>query len=252
MKKYDGFVFDIDNTAVPDGSSRVTSKPLLDAFHALPETVPAIAATGRTARFALPITSQLELHHESVVTNGAEIMNSRTGELLHQRVLSSEQVKAIIAICAYHDDMARCCVSGDPAGSFFVASEQTPREAAGVFFMGLSEDAATEVSNALTKKFDLSVYISSTWENNAYLCDVNIGHPEAEKGIALRRLLAQKTIDATRMIGIGDGINDVSLFEVVGHRIAMADAHPTLLAMADEVIPSQSEDGLTEVVARFL
>ena len=49
MKRFEGFVFDIDYTAVPEGSLVVTSELLLRAFHSLDRQMPAITAPGRTA-----------------------------------------------------------------------------------------------------------------------------------------------------------------------------------------------------------
>jgi hydroxymethylpyrimidine pyrophosphatase-like HAD family hydrolase len=59
-------------------------------------------------------------------------------------------------------------------------------------------------------------------------------------------------IDASKMIGVGDGLNDLELFEAVGYRIAVANADPQLIEQADEVVSSQADDGLAEVARRFL
>ncbi|MFZ3010086.1 MAG: HAD family hydrolase [Candidatus Microsaccharimonas sp.] len=252
MKRFEGFVFDIDNTAVPEESLVVTSKPLLQAFHALDSHIPAIAATGRTVEFALPITSQLALHHESVVANGAQIINSRSGEVLIENSLNQDQVKRIIALCEHYDSTAHLAIAGDPTDSFFTAREQQARSAPGVFFMNLTEEIALAVEKELLENEQVGAYVSHSTLNGEHMYDVNIGNKDAEKGTALRKLLAIKAIDPMKMIGVGDSVNDISLFEAVGYRIATADADPTLLSMADEIIPPESEDGLLSVVRRFI
>lgn len=252
MREFEGIVFDIDNTAVSEGSMHVASKALLRAFHSLNSGVVAIAATGRSLEFALPITSALQLRHESIVANGAQIINSMTGDVINQNNLSKRQVSKIIKMCSEFDKLAHCCIAGDPVDSKYTALEQVAREAPGLFFMGLDKITAESFNKRLINSEHVSSYISSSFENGRWTYDVNIGSAEAEKGIALIKLLGRKSIDPMNMIAVGDGINDVSLFQSVGYRIAMADAHHDLLSIADEIIPSQKEDGLLRVIERFL
>lgn len=252
MRRFKGFVFDIDNTAVPERSLSVTSPALLRAFHELDKNIPAIAATGRTAEYALPITSSLALHHESVVANGAQVIDSKTGRILFESNLTIGQVATIIALCKKYNDSAHCCIAGDPMGSFYTAEQQWARSAPGAFFIDLDETTAQAFNDELLSTESVSTYLTRSEVNGKILVDVNIGSREAEKGRATRALLASKAINPFHMIAVGDGINDISLFESVGYGIATADAHPDLLAIADEVIPPQSEDGLLQVVRRFV
>jgi HAD superfamily hydrolase (TIGR01484 family) len=252
MKQFEGLVFDIDNTAVPEGSLEVTSEPLSEAFRMLDKDIPVMAATGRTKEFALPITSQLRLHHESIIANGAQIMDSISGRVLWQNNLSIAQVQRIISLCGDYDSAAHCCIAGDPMGSFLTAHEQSAREAPGVFFMNLSEETAYEFARKLNEEEAVSIYVSSSEGAGKNLFDVNVGNHNTNKGATLLRLLGQKALDPKRIIAVGDSVNDIELFKVVGYRIATADAHPDLLEMADEVVPAQSQDGLLEVVQKFI
>ena len=252
MREFEGFVFDLDNTAVSEGSLRVGSETLLHAFHSLDSSIPVMAATGRSLEFALPITSEFGLYHESIVANGAQIIESRSGMVLEENSLSLMQVDSIIKLVATYDLDAHCCIAGDPMGSRYTAEEQIARSAPGVFVMDLDELTATALASEVAKNNQMHAYISSSVEGDRVLYDVNIGSSEAEKGKALLKLLSKKAINPMDMIVVGDSINDLSLFDVAGYRIAMADAHPTLLERADEIIPSQKENGLLEVVRRFI
>jgi Cof subfamily protein (haloacid dehalogenase superfamily) len=70
------------------------------------------------------------------------------------------------------------------------------------------------------------------------------------KGLALaaRRLGAT----AADTIAFGDMPNDVPMFAWAAHGVAMADAHPELLAVADEVTASNDADGIAVVLERLL
>lgn len=78
---------------------------------------------------------------------------------------------------------------------------------------------------------------------SAPLC-LEITSLEATKGKAIQRLAKHLNIPLERIIAIGDSRNDLSMFEVVGKRVAMGNAAPELLAVADVIAPSNDEDGV--------
>ena len=83
MNTYKCVAFDLDNTAIPDGATQIASNRLLDAFAALPKDIVTVAATGRTRSFAEPIVRQLGERHDSIVANGAQIINVFENRIIH-------------------------------------------------------------------------------------------------------------------------------------------------------------------------
>jgi hydroxymethylpyrimidine pyrophosphatase-like HAD family hydrolase len=74
--------------------------------------------------------------------------------------------------------------------------------------------------------------------------EVQVQHRHAEKGAAIPALLAACEMPGTGVVACGDHLNDLGLFAVAKHRIAPANAHPTILERADEVVASNAEDGV--------
>jgi len=56
------------------------------------------------------------------------------------------------------------------------------------------------------------------------------------KGDALKKLLAEKKVDAAHVIYIGNDLNDLPCFEIAGWAVAVADAYPEVLQAADLVL----------------
>jgi Cof subfamily protein (haloacid dehalogenase superfamily) len=54
-----------------------------------------------------------------------------------------------------------------------------------------------------------------------------------------------------RTIAFGDMPNDIPMFHWAAHGVAMADAHPELRAVADEVTTSNEDDGVAVVLERL-
>jgi len=58
----------------------------------------------------------------------------------------------------------------------------------------------------------------------------------SEKGEVLKRFLAEKNLDASQIIYLGNDFNDLPCFEVAGWAVAVADAYPEVLRAADHVL----------------
>ena len=56
------------------------------------------------------------------------------------------------------------------------------------------------------------------------------------KGEALKKLLAEKKVDAANVVYIGNDLNDLPCFEIAGWAVAVADAYPEVLQAADYVL----------------
>jgi hydroxymethylpyrimidine pyrophosphatase-like HAD family hydrolase len=50
----------------------------------------------------------------------------------------------------------------------------------------------------------------------------------------------------------GDMPNDLPLFEWAGWACAVANSHPAVLEAADEVVPSNNDDGVARTVQRLV
>jgi Cof subfamily protein (haloacid dehalogenase superfamily) len=66
--------------------------------------------------------------------------------------------------------------------------------------------------------------------------------------IAARRL----GVRPQETIAFGDMPNDIPMFAWAGHGVAMANSHPELLSVADEVTGSNEDDGIALVLERLL
>jgi hydroxymethylpyrimidine pyrophosphatase-like HAD family hydrolase len=77
---------------------------------------------------------------------------------------------------------------------------------------------------------------------------VEIAAAGVNKGSALAELCDELEIDRSEVIAFGDMPNDVSMLAWAGRGIAVANGHPEVLAVADEVTASNDEDGVALVL----
>jgi Cof subfamily protein (haloacid dehalogenase superfamily) len=71
------------------------------------------------------------------------------------------------------------------------------------------------------------------------------------KATGLAEVAERYGVAPERTIAFGDMPNDLEMLCWAGHGVAMANAHPVLLAIADEVTGPNSEDGVAQVLERW-
>lgn len=72
------------------------------------------------------------------------------------------------------------------------------------------------------------------------------------KAAALSRWAAERSVAAEEVWAFGDMPNDVPMIEWAGVGVAVANAHPDVLAVADVVAPSNDDDGVAVTVEPLL
>ena len=76
--------------------------------------------------------------------------------------------------------------------------------------------------------------------------------PEVTKASGLAFLAGHLGFSRERTVAFGDGENDVELLEWAGYAVAVANAHPKVLAVADLVCPPVGEEGVAQVIEAYL
>jgi Cof subfamily protein (haloacid dehalogenase superfamily) len=81
---------------------------------------------------------------------------------------------------------------------------------------------------------------------------LDITHPLANKGAAFSEIARLLDVPVAEIAAIGDGGNDVAMFERSGLSIAMGNASPPVQRAADFVTESNREDGFAHAIERFI
>jgi Cof subfamily protein (haloacid dehalogenase superfamily) len=81
---------------------------------------------------------------------------------------------------------------------------------------------------------------------------LDITHPLANKGTALTEVAKLMGVPLAEIAVIGDGGNDVAMFERSGLSIAMGNASPEVQRAADLVTDSNRDDGFAAAIDRFI
>ncbi len=81
---------------------------------------------------------------------------------------------------------------------------------------------------------------------------MNIVDPGVSKGNALRFFIDYFGLDRDEVLAIGDGLNDVPLFEAAGTKVAMGNAYEELKSLADDITLDVENGGVAAAIDKYL
>ena len=88
--------------------------------------------------------------------------------------------------------------------------------------------------------------VTTTWSSTGAL--VEISGPGVTKASTLELLCEELGVTAEEVVAFGDMPNDLPMLAWAGMSFAMADAHPTVVDLADHVAPAHDDDGVAVVL----
>ncbi len=108
-------------------------------------------------------------------------------------------------------------------------------------------DALDELEAELKPRFAGRLFISKSLPHF-----LEFAHPDVSKGAGLQFVADRLGFDSVHTVACGDGENDRELLDWAGFAVAVANAHPDILARADLVIPSVHEQGVAVLLETFV
>jgi Cof subfamily protein (haloacid dehalogenase superfamily) len=252
---------DIDGTLIHhDG--RLSARTV-DVLMSLP--VPAVLVTGRPLRWLRQIYDQMPEPLPAVCANGALVYDPDTDEVLRADPLSVELLVDVTKRLREVVPDIALAVEVDDGRSFFyeeawpvgwtgehhlVRVLSTPEEltsAPAVKLLARSASSAPDEFYELVSR-TLGETAETTHSSSSALVEISAAGVTKASGLAW--LCEREGIAPEQVLAFGDMPNDLPLLTWAGHAVAMANAHPAVREVADEVTLSNDEDGVADYLSR--
>lgn len=265
LKEIKLIVTDIDGTLLNDnGELGIESKKLLKEL--MKENVIISLATGRLHSAVTEVANELSLNGYVISLDGAMIKNYHQDKIHYESFLRAGQVKKAIAISEnLLINIALCHSSSiyyteynsvipsllSKYGAFYTQVDSYEGYFSGTLEIVCSSDIKDSIKQMEEKfNFPYSIgcntsYFRSKKNENIYYLEIR--KAGSSKGKALMRLLKHLSIKPSQAAVIGDWYNDITMFQSNAVKVAVANAIPELLNIADYITTkSNRDDGTAE------
>lgn len=247
--KYKLLILDLDGTTIPSKADGVASKKVIETVHKAHNKILISVASGRPYYLAKKVLEDLNIDGPCVLDGGSQIMDVKTRKILFEKFLSIEKQREILKLLLpYNYSILRSQEESRSMKSLDDADEETGK----LVVVGVTPEDTIKMLEELTAVKGTAPHpVNNSWANPDFI-DLHITNSESTKKHAIEELLKILEIKKDEAIGVGDSLNDMPLFESVGFKVAMGNAPKELKEQADYVAPSVEEDGVADVIERFV
>ena len=250
-KKFKALIIDCDGTLIANSRDALPTLFVTETILKASNLMHIGIATQRSLLSSRPIIEHLKLTGPSIIHGGAQVIDSQTFKILHEELIEIDDLyKAIKIIKKFKNKYNLSYLIQDGKGKDKEGNESyVPREPMVVYIPELKEEIADDLRSELSAISNLSAYKFLHWDNQF---SVVITSAKATKQHGIFEVAKILDIDTKEIIGIGDGYNDFPLLMACGLKVAMGNAVEDLKAIADYIAPSVEEDGVAEVINKFI
>jgi Cof subfamily protein (haloacid dehalogenase superfamily) len=251
---------DLDGTLLrPDGSLSDRSRAALRRVRTAGIRI--VLVTARGPRSVRVLAAELDLDGGAICSNGAITLDLASGEVVRAQPLATEiaarlvrelrsRLPGILFAAESEEIMLEPGFAAwewkPPPGTRYADGLELVAEPVAKLIVR-HETHALEAIAAAARELageDAAVTIPGPWT-------VEISAAGVSKAAALAELCAELGVRADEVVAFGDYPNDLPMLEWAGHAVAVANAHPDVLRVADEVTASNADDGVALVLERL-
>ncbi len=216
-------------------------------------------------RSVRPYLEQAGIDDPVICYQGAAVVDPLTGTLLRHEPIPLELARETIAALQEDGFHVNCYVNDElyvtevtPEAERYAGFQSLPLHAVGDLVTWLAEPPTKLVAIDEPEILDgLEARMKERFAGRLYISKslpffLEFASPDVTKASGLAFLAEHLGFTAGRTVAFGDGENDVELLEWAGFGVAVANAHPRVLAVADWVCPSAEVEGVAQVVEALL
>lgn len=241
--------FDLDGTLLTSdikvADSTVAALDKLRANHIIP-----IMATGRSAfevkhiMHRTGIDSIVGMNGQSVIYQGKSIFTNNIDPQVIDRMLEFSRSHTGIPLAFYNDHLMRISQSGEAAKKFYDYLKQAiPQVDDKIHYHKPIQMLLLLCENG--EQIYQDFFPELTFIRNTPYC-VDIFNTGGSKAFGIDKLLQNANLYGIPTYAFGDGLNDIEMFKMVDHPIAMANAVAPLKQLAQLITADNNHDGIAK------
>lgn len=253
--QYKALMLDVDGTLIPYAYDATPSPLVVEAINkAVDKGVIVCLVTGRALESTERILEILNLKEGIVVTNGGgAVFDIETKKPLYLCPIERKDSDKIIELLREENIeffVKKNMYDGaSDRGPFQI--DETYDEAFMIFAdEQYDHSKIVRIFDKLSNNPNLTLHKTRHKDPKTY--GLNVTHGKATKLHGIEIIMKQYGLKKEEIIGVGDGYNDFPLLMASGLKVAMGNGIDDLKELADYVAPDVENDGVAEVINRFI
>lgn len=262
MNKYEIVFIDIDGTLRnSEGLVSEENKNIIKTITS--KGIKVVLATGRSCSYAKKVCEEVGTSEYLISSNGSEVINRITNEVIFQKPISKDNIRNIYQYCKSKDlNLLVNTIKQDYQSKPESNQRKTiddindilSSEVNQIVITSMNYDRMLIIPNMFSDKYP-DIKINSTslellkgnrHPKKDYYHDINVEHVSKATGVA--ELLDYLNISPENCIAIGDSFNDISMIELCGLGVAMGNATEALKEVSNYVTDTNDNDGVAKII----
>ena len=264
-RRIDLVALDLDGTLLTS-DKRLSVKAIDAVGEVRKRGIKVVIATARPPRTVREIYEHLKLNTHQINYNGALIQHPEHDTPLRHEPISPDLAYAICTVARKTD--GRCIIALEILDKWYTdkhdptlvteTSKKFQPDYVGPLLEPLQQPITKLMVMAPPDRMDIIRRVLVERYSKAATLIVNEPHLtqissyQADKGRALKFLCKKYSIDPQHVLAIGDGPNDIGMINFAGLGVAMGNAFPEVLEIADVVAPSNDADGVAHTLWKYI
>lgn len=264
MKKYDIIFIDIDGTLRDSNGkiSKITKEKIKEIQN---HGIKVVLCTGRSCSYAKKVAQEVGSSEYLISSNGSEVINMVTKEVIFNQKIKEEYLKDIFNYCKNNNiNLLLNTIDND---------YQTINESDNRIYINDISEVKEEVNQIVitSKNHERMVIIPPMFKEKYPELNLNSSSKELKTGKkppkdyyhdfnsinvskarGVSELLDYLSIPKERSISIGDSDNDLTMCELTGYCVAMGNAIDELKNIADTITSKNDDNGVANFIEYIL
>ena len=263
----------MDRTTL-DSNGRLSDRTKNAVEAAVKKGVHVVIATGRAITSLPEDVHKIDGLRYIVTANGANVEDMSVGESIYSNCIDPVALEKSLELLARYDFMYEIFIKGQPyvdkktyeklpemnlsdRQKKYILSTRKPVD--GLFEFARGHNELVENINLIFEDQEsrsmmreaISKLENVTW-TSSFDHNLEIGGATTSKAEAIRVICGRHGISEENIMACGDSPNDLEMLKAAGFPVAMGNAKDELKAIAKYITSSNDEDGVAEVIEKFV
>ena len=258
---------DIDGTLRND-KKEITEKTKETIRKTIEKGIYVLICSGRPTKYVEEVSKEALASSYVIGCNGGEIYDYKEKKTIYLNALEQGEIMTLWNIANRYDVQFSMISNGrrivkkqtddetdilleEPIENFIIKNPITQ-----CVFSSLNLENIRKIKEEINDIKNIKIVnLSKCLVNNQLSTEkpffLDITCKDTSKGNAIKNLCKYLKIDLKDSVAIGDSYNDLTMFEVVGHSVAMGNASEDIKKTVDEVTDTNNEDGVAKFLERL-